>query len=779
MNLEQYEVAGASANPIDLSLIPIEPLELQVPVRTDNAQSLRRKSVVWMIVMSSVAVVTLALLVTAASSSRANVYWLLVAAFVFFQFSQNASLRNPLNGRLLFLRQAILTGTCVLGLVYLLQRSGQMAYLPSVCGCLLVWQALSFRRHVIRRATTGMLDANTISRFRTWKRLPKGLSARSRMAGFIDLLGCYLTYNRDRKNAPGLFRSPAGSQRIRAIASCILLCLLAALWFVATIPLMKQLESDGLIAHANSAIALNLVLSPIVAFLIWTGTLFMLTFRFIGRASALKQKQISPSHWRRMLDRLENSQNTIERESLWLGWVQSDGSPILYPLDQLFKHAWIVGKTGSGKSAWIMGVILDQIIYRSDIQVVVLDLKATSFEMFSAMKSAVAAKARKSGTQDSLKYFTLQEGEQTFLFDIFSQVFWQQLATPQRCSVILSALALAYSQAYGQSFYRDSAYDFLAFVLDRNPDVKSWKELLAKMQDAIRWAKEPHELSKRCKEDAEHLVFVVRRLASFTALNHDSNLPAHVLDEAIDFSGGHYYFALSATENSFIAGEVGRLVAASILASARHSGTQRTVLVIDEWQEMCTRDLELLLSQARGLGVGVVLANQNAAQLVTKDMDMRPIVEGNTSLQAWMSVTDAVGREQLRRLGGQEIAILASQRLQPGKETSVTFSQSLQDRVSGNLVSAITSDTRQFLIRITDNVGYACYGDLLFAARNMFHQPKRMYDAACQMSWPAPTPSTMTNKNSIPKRRSAANRSSTVAPPKPKKPSKRLGPSSP
>ncbi len=158
---------------------------------------------------------------------------------------------------------------------------------------------------------------------------------------------------------------------------------------------------------------------------------------------------------------------------------------------------------------------------------------------------------------------------------------------------------------------------------------------------------------------------------------------------------------------------------------------------------------------------------------------MRPIVEGNTSLQAWMSVTDAVGREQLRRLGGQEIAILASQRLQPGKETSVTFSQSLQDRVSGNLVSAITSDTRQFLIRITDNVGYACYGDLLFAARNMFHQPKRMYDAACQMSWPAPTPSTMTNKNSIPKRRSAANRSSTVAPPKPKKPSKRLGPSSP
>ena len=215
------------------------------------------------------------------------------------------------------------------------------------------------------------------------------------------------------------------------------------------------------------------------------------------------------------MDRLEQSPNKTEKESLWVGWVDADRTPILYPMSQLFKHSWIVGKTGSGKSAWVMGAILDQLIYRSDYQVVLIDLKATSNELLGVMYRAAHARHKRNGVLPEVRHFTLQQGASTHLFDIFSQAWWQQSPVPQRCSVILSALGLAYSQAYGQSFYRDSAYEFLSFVLNRHPDVATWEELLRRMQEAIRWAKEPHELSRRCKEDAEHIVFVVNDLPRY------------------------------------------------------------------------------------------------------------------------------------------------------------------------------------------------------------------------------------------------------------------------
>lgn len=777
-----FGVASAKENPINLSAVPRERLELLMPARAQpsNVAVGVGSTIGWILVTAVVTLLALALLQPATDSSLANFLWFILIVYIVGKKIRNAQQRHPLSERLIEWELAARVSMIILAFVYLSFYWGWLTYLPSVCLAMLAWQGICFRRHVIKRATAGMLDKATIRRFRVWKRIPKGLTSRSRIAGLLHSLHDYLSYNRNKSKSPGVLQSPAGSQPWRVLITCTLISLLSVWWYAVSIPLFESLETDGMIADATTASALNMLASPLVGISIWAGGCFLFTFRFIGRAYALERKQISSSHWRRMLDRLSESKNLVEQKSLWVGWVEWDGAPILYPISQLFKHAWIVGKTGSGKSAWIMGVMLDQLIYRTDIQVIVIDLKATSFEMLSAMQTAADEKLRKTGHRDPIKYFTLAEGEQTYLFDIFSQGWWRTLATPQRCSVILSALAMAYSQAYGQSFYRDSAYDFLAYVLDRHPDVKSWKELLSRMQDAIRWAKEPHELSKRCKEDAEHIVFVVRRLASFSALNLDNTTSSAVQREAINFQHGHYYFALSATENSFIAGEVGRLVAAAILASARHSGSRRIVLIIDEWQEMCTKDLELLLSQARGLGIGVVLSNQNAAQLITKDMDMRPIVEGNTSLQAWMSVTDAVGREQLQRLGGKEIAVLISQSHKEGSEPSLTFSQTVQDRANGNLVSAITSDARQFLIRMTDNAGYACYGDLLFAARSMFHQTKARYDVACQMNWPGPTKSTLVNKNSLPKHKATTNRSTTVAPNTKTRPSKKLGnPTSP
>ncbi len=60
------------------------------------------------------------------------------------------------------------------------------------------------------------------------------------------------------------------------------------------------------------------------------------TVRIWGKLYALKAKQIAPAHWRAFMDRLSNSSDALERESVWLGLVDYDRSPILYPVRKLF-----------------------------------------------------------------------------------------------------------------------------------------------------------------------------------------------------------------------------------------------------------------------------------------------------------------------------------------------------------------------------------------------------------------------------------------------------------
>ncbi len=307
---------------------------------------------------------------------------------------------------------------------------------------------------------------------------------------------------------------------------------------------------------------------------------------------------------------------------------------------------------------------------------------------------------------------------------------------------MLSALSVSYSQAFGQSYFRDAAFELAFFVLTRHPDIASWAEFREHTEDAIRHAK-PWELNPESKRDGAHVLLIIKRLADLPALNDYGQHPQQVLDTAIDFaeafkSPHHYHFALPVIANGFIAGEVARIVLSSLLSAAYAAKQRRTkvVLVIDEFGEAVSGDLEPLLTQARGLGIGVILANQTSSQLVKPDCDMRPIIEGNTSLQIWMQSTDREGREQMQRLGGQHIVHLKTKTFGPNG-SSVSRNEHVTDRVSPNLISEVGSDPRRMLVRITDNDDYACYGDMIFAGRTMFHESKNAYETACGMAWPA------------------------------------------
>ncbi len=129
---------------------------------------------------------------------------------------------------------------------------------------------------------------------------------------------------------------------------------------------------------------------------------------------------------------------------------------------------------------------------------------------------------------------------------------------------------------------------------------------------------------------------------------------------------------------------------------------------------------------------------------------MRPIVEGCTSFQAWFAVTDAIGREQLRRLGGERFEPRYSATFKHGTQSdpSVTVREEVVPRIDGTTVSDVTADRNRFFARLCDNDGYATYKDLIFTANFMFHQPKATYDKDAdikQTPWPTGTPGTVIN----------------------------------
>lgn len=597
--------------------------------------------------------------------------------------------------------------------------------------------------HYTHWSTTGFMSRARAKRIRDEKAEDGDFRPGSWILGVKNSITSYLSYNPTRIDLPGTWRSSAGSFSVRLLRLFVLIVLLtfSVVFFISSsaVPVGRSLHALG---------SLNLLLVPLITVGIWLLIAGLIAAGSLVGNHGLAAARFSPDYWPEFVEERTRSIDPQEQESLFLGTVDYDGSPILNPVDQLMRHAWIVGKTGSGKTTYLLAMV-DQLVRRGDISIDYLDLKAESFEPLATLQGGIPGSD--SPPVREVKTFTLEHEMPSFLFDLFSQQAWKKLPTAQRAALILTSLSLAYSPAYGQSWYRDAAYDVVLYVLTRHPDIKNWGEFAKRIQEAIRHAK-PWELSDDVKHDGVHVQLILKRLAALSALNANDSTSKEVRDNAIDLTAGfrkpsYTYFALSASINGLIAGEIGRLYASSLLVAAASMKKRavRRLLIIDEWQCMVTNELTLLLEQARSLGIGVILANQTTAQLITPDGDLRPIVEGNTSLQAWLHITDDIGREQLRRLGGQEIDLLISKSINSEGQATHTYSEYVTDRVPTTFTSTIGSKDQRYFLRLTDNAGYACYGDLIFVARSYFNQHKKDYEAYCEMPWPDPSKKTLIN----------------------------------
>jgi len=202
---------------------------------------------------------------------------------------------------------------------------------------------------------------------------------------FIDAVIDWFTYNRHDCPMPGVQRSVVGSSRSRALMTLALVVFLSH-----TVPYITDALGAMKRRQASVGDVLFWVLpyfSPVPLVL----TAFLLSsIATIRRGYAVKQLEKEKGlseHWDLYLDRVTSSSDRWERESLYLGKIQYDQTPILTPLSVARKHIWAVGGTGSGKTTFLTSLI-EQFACRGDTSIVVGDLKADSFELLATVEAA-------------------------------------------------------------------------------------------------------------------------------------------------------------------------------------------------------------------------------------------------------------------------------------------------------------------------------------------------------------------------------------------------------
>jgi hypothetical protein len=314
----------------------------------------------------------------------------------------------------------------------------------------------------------------------------------------------------------------------------------------------------------------------------------------------------------------------------------------------------------------------------------------------------------------------------------------------------MAAMALSYSRSFGESWYSDACYHLLHFVLEKYPEVASFRELSQRIGFEIKAARE-HELSRAVKQDGEHVRLVVERLARNEAFNYRDGLPEEVTRGGLQLGRLFQepclvYGAFSALLAPTTSPELLRVIVSALLTIGTMVTPRKTriLLVLDEWQRMVAGNLELLLQQARSQGISVVLANQTVADLQQGSIDLTSTVEGNTSVQAWFKDLDQAGMQQTRLFGGLTVDTLRDHTVsETGDRNTVTIKQMLVNRLETNEIAAASSRANAFILRVTDNQGYAHYDGLPFLARYAYHISEDEYRRRQNYSWPQPTAETV------------------------------------
>ncbi len=134
------------------------------------------------------------------------------------------------------------------------------------------------------------------------------------------------------------------------------------------------------------------------------------------------------------VERLLNSPNPVERNSIFAGLAADGGYPLLVPTDVLLRHGLFLGDPGSNKTAKGLAPIAAQLIASGKNSVSVLDLKGDL-----ALFHGVRIEAERAGLP--FKVFTNQAGWESNIFNPLNQTYIKKTSRAQQAQHMIAASA--------------------------------------------------------------------------------------------------------------------------------------------------------------------------------------------------------------------------------------------------------------------------------------------------------------------------------------------------
>lgn len=535
-------------------------------------------------------------------------------------------------------------------------------------------------------------------------------------------------------------------------------------------------------------------------------------FDAAGRPSAQPRKD-SP-RWGEYVATIQNSQNETERNSLYLGIHETGQYPVLLPRQALHEHAHIMGDTGSGKTALALAPMATQLVRMSGrnwrdekrdpsadpaFSAVVIDLKGDP-----AMFHGLRAEAESAGLD--FKFYAPVSQHHTYIFNPFYQRFMQGLTGSQRVEFFLESLSLSHGEGYGRGYFSSVARNVLtklyetAVKVERTPPTSFRhlndlaQQLLVELGGGTATEKEQMKQLKGQIEDASQLLNTLRSMAALRSLNASrkevvdkKTISREAMAQRIDFTDvvSRYvqgkegptdiprkpqvvYFYLPSALGQSSMREIGKLALYSLLNAAvqlQNSGqpTRQVYCFVDEFQQIASSSLEIILRQARSMGISAILANQTISDLKTPDVDLTPTVQANTRFKQFFASSDLKQQDDLIKASGETLeyiddwvedpygeddwdpldAIGKMEFLDPRLERDIEWRKELvgrgpnkATRFTRNRLIQMTDDPELSIAHLTRGDGFAQFDGFSFLMRSEFHIGSDEYTARQNAPWP-------------------------------------------
>lgn len=377
---------------------------------------------------------------------------------------------------------------------------------------------------------------------------------------------------------------------------------------------------------------------------------------------------------------------------------------------------------------------------RVQSSIVIIDLKGEPY-LFQALRE----KARR--TALPFRWYTNVAGKATFAFNPFLQSHFPYLNSSQRTEYLLTSLGLQHGLAYGRSHFTRYNRRILQRCISALGDqIRSFADLYAYLEgDRELLLGDKFSIKRDERTAAAELLGAVECLrliqplnltaetAQLDVINNQINMMDVMTEPQV------LYFYLSSAEEQSGVTEVGRLAVFALLEAAirrereSSSNQHQVYLFVDEFQQLVSENLTMMLEQARSKGISMLLSHQSISQLKTPVADIRGTVRETTRYKQYFSAVDIGQQDELLSSSGVSIRRLTTYGHQHNSEQ-----ERLETRFTRNQLIRMTDRDESSIVHVTRGEGYAQYQGFPFFVRTLFHHTPGEYGRLKQARWPRP-----------------------------------------